>query len=163
MPLPTQMPRTRIFRPRLQAAAALVLAWLGMTTAHAQAYVNVTVGGQFAPGVYGQVAIGNNPPPPVIFAQPVVAGPQVYGAPVVYMHVPQDEYRDWGRHCGKYRVCGYPVQFVRVDVSNRWWENHNQYLREPEHYYHRDHERQDERHGHRGNGRNDYYRGDRQH
>ena len=52
------------------AAAALLLAAAG--TAYAQTYINATVGGELAPGVYGRVNIGNAPPPPLIYAEPVI-------------------------------------------------------------------------------------------
>jgi hypothetical protein len=128
--------------------------------ANAQAYVNVTVGGQFAPGVFGQIAIGNNPPPPVINAQPVIAGRVVYGAPVMYLHVPPEEYRDWARHCERYRACGHPVHFVRVEPNDRWWERHNQYLR-GEGYYRKPEYRHEDRRDHRRDDREDHRRSDR--
>ena len=52
------------------AAAGLLLAAAG--GAQAQAYVNATVGGELAPGVYGRINIGNAPPPPLIYAEPVI-------------------------------------------------------------------------------------------
>ena len=36
---------------------------------------NATISGQVVPGVYGQVAIGNGPPPPVVYAQPMIVQP----------------------------------------------------------------------------------------
>ncbi|MES2949159.1 MAG: hypothetical protein V4858_11530 [Pseudomonadota bacterium] len=107
----------------LLAAAAVTIAAVG--TAQAQTYANVTVGGAFAPGVFGQISIGNNPPPPLLNVQPMVVGRPVYGAAPMYLHVAQEEYRDWGRHCGRYRACGHPVHFVRVEQNNRWWDRHN--------------------------------------
>lgn len=123
------------------AAFALTLAVAG--PALAQSYANITVGGAFAPGVYGQISLGNNPPPPVWNPQPMIAGRPVYGAPVIYLHVPQQEYRDWGRYCGRYRACGRPVHFVRVDHHNRWWDHQQGYLREYNHDYRRAEERRD--------------------
>ncbi len=104
--------------------------------AQAQSYVNVTVGGAFAPGVYGEIAIGNNPPPPVINAAPAVVAQPVYGSPVLYLYLPETEYREWPRHCHRYNACGRPVYFIRVDGRDRWWERHNRHLR-GEDYYHR--------------------------
>jgi hypothetical protein len=133
---------------------------MGAGTVHAQPYVNVTVGGQFAPGVYGQIAIGNNQPPPVVYAQPVIVGQPVYGAPVVYMHVSPSEYRDWGRHCARYGACGYPVHFVQAESANRWWEHHNEHLRGENNYY-RQHEYTSNRHeNYRSNERHDYRHSD---
>jgi hypothetical protein len=110
-------------------------------TANAQSYANVTIGGQFAPGVYGQIALGNNPPPPVINVQPVIVGRPIHGAPVMYLHVPPEESRDWGRHCERYHACGRPVQFVRVEQDNRWWERHGEHLRGEDHYRKPEHNR----------------------
>jgi len=133
-------------KPRHHLRNALAVLALALSTAgaaHAQAYVNVTVGGAFAPGVYGQVSIGNNPPPPVLNVQPVVVGTPVYGAPVMYLHVAPEEYRDWGHYCGRYYACGRPVHFLRVEESNRWWEHHNEHLR-GEGYYRKLEERRED-------------------
>jgi hypothetical protein len=154
--LPSNFP-WKITRNAL-ATAALVLAAAG--AAQAQAYANVTVGGAFAPGVYGQVSLGNNPPPPVLNMQPVIVGAPVYGVPPMYLHVAPDEYRDWGRHCGRYRACGHPVYFVQVDERNRWWEHHGEHLRGESYYRtpiardygHRDN-RWEDRHDNRRDGR----------
>jgi hypothetical protein len=114
--------------------------------AQAQAYANITIGGAFAPGVYGQIAIGNNSLPPVLNVQPVVVGRPVYGAPVVYLYVAPNEYQDWSRHCARYGACGYPVHFVKVESQDPWWTHTNQHLRgegyyrKPEH--HRDSRKQ---------------------
>jgi len=102
--------------------------------AQAQAYINIDVGGAFVPGVYGQISIGNNVPPPVMDYQPTVVGQPIYGAAPIYLHVSIDEYRDWGRYCGRYRACNQPVYFIRVDQNNRWWERNNDYLRGPSYY-----------------------------
>ena len=116
----------------LLAAAVLTIGMAG--AAHAQAYANVTVGGAFAPGVYGQISIGNNAPPPVMNVQPVIVGAPVYGAAPMYLHVAPEEYREWGRYCGRYHACGHPVHFVRVEQSNPWWTQHSQYLRGQSYY-----------------------------
>ena len=51
--------------------------------AQAQVSINATITGEIVPGVYGQVVLGNRPPPPVVYAQPVVIEPAavVVGAP----------------------------------------------------------------------------------
>lgn len=117
---------------RLYLIAALTLA--ASHAALAQPYVNVTVGGAFAPGVYGQVVIGTNAPPPIVNVQPVLVGRPVYGVPVLYLYAPPEHQRDWPRFCARYQACGHPVQFVQVDPRNRWWEHHNQQLRGPGYY-----------------------------
>lgn len=115
--------------------AGALLALAVALPAAAQPYINVTVGGAFAPGVYGQIAVGNNPPPPVVNAVPVVVGPPVYGAGVMDVYVSDLEYRDWPRYCGYYGACGRPVYFVRAEPGNPWWVNRNEYLRGPGYYY----------------------------
>ena len=116
----------------LIAVAVLTVTLAG--AAHAQAYANVTVGGAFAPGVFGQIVIGNNPPPPVMNVLPVIIGTPIYGAAPVYLHVAPEEYREWGYYCGRYQACGRPVYFVRVEQSDPWWEHHGEYLRGPSYY-----------------------------
>jgi hypothetical protein len=146
-------------RFKILAALVLTLSFAGVV--RAQSYVNVTVGGAFAPGVFGQISLGNNPPPPVWNAQPVIYGHPVYGAPVRYLHVPQEEYRDWGRHCARYRACGHPVQFVRVEQNNRWWENHSEHLRGRGYYRQPEARPYGHRHDDRHDNRRDNRRGER--
>ncbi|MDT8990487.1 hypothetical protein RQP54_06365 [Curvibacter sp. APW13] len=107
--------------------AALSLGVFCTAAAHAQSYVNVSVGGVFSPGVYGQVTFGNAPPPPVYNPRPVVIAPVVVGAPVVYMHVPEKHRQRWSHYCDRYNACGYPVQFVQVNVGYRWWDGRGDY------------------------------------
>ena len=55
----------------------------------AQTYINATVGGQIAPGVYGRVDIGNSAPA-LLYPQPVVIAPPAVYVPrsPIYMYVP---------------------------------------------------------------------------
>ncbi len=99
----------------LAVAPALVLL---VPLANAQSVgVNATVTGQIVPGVYGQVVIGNGPPPPVVYAQPVIAqpAPVAVAAPVapIYLHVPPGHAKNWSKHCHEYHACNRPVYFVR--------------------------------------------------
>lgn len=132
----------------------LSLALVG--TAQAQGYANITVGGAFAPGVYGQISLGNNSAPPVWNAQPMIIGRPTYGAQVIYLHVPQEHTRDWRYYCSRYRACGHPVHFVRVEQNNRWWEHHYQHPLAPSYYY----QRVDDYGGHRHNEWRQGYRGE---
>ena len=80
-----------------------------------QPIINLSVGGEVAPGVYGQVQFGNAPPPPVVLAQPVIIErqpPNVVVQPI-YLHVPPDHQRNWARHCHEYHACNRPVYFVK--------------------------------------------------
>ena len=118
----TGHPATRATYRRWLATSAVALLMSAAGAAHAQ-YVNLTVGGEFSPGVFGQISIGNNPPPPVINDTPVVAGTVVVGAPVMYLHVPEEHRRDWKHNCARYNACGRPVRFVKVDEKNPWWKH----------------------------------------
>ena len=95
------------------AAAALLLAAAG--GAHAQNYVNATVGGELAPGVYGRINIGNAPPPPVLYAEPVIIQRPAVVVPrsPIYLYVPPGHAKNWGKHCARYNACSQPVYFVQ--------------------------------------------------
>ena len=79
--------------------------------------VSVNVG---QPGFYGQINIGNAPPPQVVYSQPVIIQqePQYAGGPI-YLHVPPGHEKHWSKHCAQYNACGRPVYFVRDD----WYNN----------------------------------------
>ena len=114
--------------------------------AHAQVSINATISGQVVPGVYGQVQLGNGPPPPVVYAQPVTVqpAPVVVGAPPVqpiYLHVPPGHAKDWARHCHEYHACNRPVYFVK----SREYEPG---YRPDHHDDHHDHGRRDDDHDH---------------
>ena len=54
-------------------ATAFVSLMLGSLAAQAGTpIINLMVGGEISPGVYGQVQFGNAPPPPVLYAQPMI-------------------------------------------------------------------------------------------
>lgn len=93
------------------ALASLVL---GISSAHAQ-YANVVIAGEVRPGVYGRVEIGNAPPPPLVYTQPVVVVRErhpVFYEPI-YVHVPPGHAKHWSKHCHKYGACNRPVYFVK--------------------------------------------------
>lgn len=126
--------------------------------AHAQGYVNATVGGQIAPGVYGRVDIGSGAPPVLLYPQPVVIAPPAVYVPraPIYMYVPPGHAKNWSKHCARYAACGQPVYFVKEPPRR---PSHYRGDRDPyeghryddrrEHW--RDHDRDDDRRG-RGNG-----------
>lgn len=80
--------------------------------------VSVSVG---QPGFYGQINLGNFPPPPVVYAQPVIVQPvpEYRGVAPLYLHVPPGHEKHWSKHCREYDACGRPVYFVRDD----WYNN----------------------------------------
>ena len=132
------------------AAAALLLA--AATGAQAQAYVNATVGGQMAPGVYGRIDIGNAPPPPLIYAEPMIIQRPAVMVPrsPIYLYVPPGHAKNWGKHCARYNACGQPVYFVKEPVRGPYYGGR------PGNGGHNDRHWDD---GHRGGGKHD--RGDR--
>jgi hypothetical protein len=110
---------------------------------------NATISGPVVPGVYGQVAIGNGPPPPVVYAQPVIAqpAPVVVGAPPpaiepLYLHVPPGHAKDWRKHCHEYHACNRPVYFVKsAEYEPGYRPDHHD-------HGHHDDDRDDHDHGH---------------
>ena len=77
--------------------------------------VGVTISGEITPGVYGRVDLSNRPPPPLLYATPVVIErppPHVVYQPV-YLHVPPGHAKNWSKHCREYNACGRPVYFVK--------------------------------------------------
>lgn len=138
----TPTPATR--RLRCGALAALLLAAAG--AAQAQAYVNATVGGQLAPGVYGRIDIGHAPPPPVLYAEPVIIHRPAVAVPrsPIYLYVPPGHAKNWGKHCARYNACSQPVYFVQEPPPRRG---------PPARGPGRDDHRGDD--GHRGGGKHD--------
>ena len=92
--------------------AAVALAGAGIGRA-GDLGINVIVSGQVAPGVYGQVQLGNASPPPVVYAQPMLIEAQAAPPPPVYLHVPPGHAKNWRKHCREYNACNRPVYFVR--------------------------------------------------
>jgi len=119
----------------------------------------VTINGPIVPGVYGHVVIGNAPPPPVVYARPMVIEAPPPGVIVrpIYLHVPPEYARHWREHCHEYHACNRPVYFVRSAEyepgfnMERWRREHLDHGRG-----HEDHEHFD--HGHHGDHDRDYDR-----
>lgn len=115
--------------------------------------IHVMLSGEVAPGVYGQVHIGNEPAPPLVYAQPMLIEPQAAPPPPVYLHVPPGHARNWRKHCREYNACNRPVYFVRSEEYNPAYEREhdserdrpeNERSRHGDEGHHRDHEH----HGH---------------
>jgi hypothetical protein len=82
---------------RLLHAALGVVCGAGIVYAPVQAQTALTLQwGQ--PGYFGPINLGNQP---------------------LYLRVPMNQARDWGRYCSLYQACNVPVQFVRDD----WYRN----------------------------------------
>jgi hypothetical protein len=78
-------------------------------------HVTATITGEIVPGVYGQVVLGARPPPPLVYAQPMIAVPvpQPVAIEPIYLHVPPGHAKHWRKHCHEYNACNRPVYFVR--------------------------------------------------
>ncbi len=129
----------------MKTVSAALFAMLALTSLSARAgtpIINLNVGGEISPGVYGQVQFGNAPPPEVINAQPMVVVPQQPGVVVqpLYLHVPPNHAKHWSRYCHRYNACNRPVYFVK---EGRYQPN-----------YHDHHDHHDE--GHRNDDRRDH-------
>lgn len=80
-----------------------------------EARVGATITGEVVPGVYGQVMLGNRPPPPLVYGQPMIAEPAPAAQQLepIYLHVPPEHAHHWHEHCREYGACNRPVYFVR--------------------------------------------------
>jgi hypothetical protein len=100
-----------------KSSAVLALALAGsvpLSAAASDVDVRVILSGQVAPGVYGRVDFGTAPPPPVLYAKPVViVPPPGPAAAPLYLHVPPGHAKNWKKHCHRYQACGRPVYFVK--------------------------------------------------
>ena len=104
------------------------------------------------PGVYGRIEFGSQPPPPVLYPQPVlIARPAVIvQQPPLYLYVPPGHAKNWGKHCHRYDACGRQVYFVQ----ERWV--HERYANEhPDWQERRGHGREQGREHGRGNKHDD--------
>jgi hypothetical protein len=105
------------FAQLLKLASAASLSLLAFTHSPAQA-TSPSVGVSVAinqPGFYGRINIGDQPPPTVIYPQPVIIQQTPMGMHQrpIYLRVPPGHSHNWARFCGRYRACGQPVYFVR--------------------------------------------------
>lgn len=98
--------------PQLFAAAVLAAA----VSLPASAQISVSIG---QPGFYGRIDIGGYPPPPLIYAEPIVVRPARVAYPPLYLRVPPGHAKKWHRYCDRYNACGRPVYFVQDD----WYRN----------------------------------------
>ncbi|MBA4709912.1 hypothetical protein [Aquitalea aquatica] len=76
--------------------------------------ISVNIG---EPGFYGQLDIGNYPPPPLLYPQPVIVSPVVVAQPPIYLRVPAEHARHWDRYCRRYQACDRRVYFVQ----DKWY------------------------------------------
>ena len=140
---------------RLVLPAALVLCAAAPLAVAQNVSISATISGEVVPGVYGRVELGARPPPPVVYAQPVVAVPVVVAQPVavepIYLHVPPGHAKHWREHCHEYHACNRPVYFVR---SAEYEPGYRPKHEEHGHHGHHDDDRDGDEHGH-GHGHHD--------
>ena len=118
----------RAIRSILLAAVACA----GLLAQAQEVRVGATITGEVVPGVYGQVMLGNRPPPPVVYGQPVIAEPAAAAQQLepIYLHVPPEHAHHWREHCREYGACNRPVYFVRsaeYEPGYRAHERHEQH------------------------------------
>jgi hypothetical protein len=118
--------------------------------------IGVVISGEVQPGVYGQVELGNRPPPPVVYERPRVirVDPRHHYDPV-YLHVPPGHARNWGKFCGRYNACNRPVYFVKsAEYEPNYHRDHDHGRDEGRHddRGHDDHDRDDHDHDHGKHG-----------
>ena len=101
------------------AAAAAAPSWAAVDVG-----VGITIR---QPGVYGRIELGSQPPPPVLFPQPVViARPAVVVAqPPMYLYVPPGHAKHWDKHCYRYNACARQVYFVQEQWVQELYEEHH--------------------------------------
>ena len=152
--------KTRIGYGVMAGFLALSVLWGGAVQA-ATPYANATLEGALAPGVYGRIEIGNAPPPPLVYVQPVlIQRPPVYvQQPPLYLHVPPGHAKKWAKHCAKYNACNRPVYFVKVQGDDPYERRRNY-----EHDRDRDHQKEHgKRKGYGTDHDNDHKRRDKDH
>lgn len=117
-----------IFKPLMVASLVALAALWGGAAQAAAPYVSATVEGALAPGVYGRVDIGTAPPPPLVYAQPLIIyrSPAMVQQQPLYLHVPPGQAKKWAKHCAKYNACSRPVYFVNVRGDDDYeWRKEN--------------------------------------
>ena len=106
------------------------------------------------PGFYGQLDIGDYPPPQLIYRQPILVERVVIERAPIYLRVPPGHAKNWRKHCREYNACGERVYFVQ----NNWYQR--EYVPRYREY------QRDRRYNRRDDYRDHYrddYRGDDKH
>ena len=147
---------------RLISVLAVLLAGAGICRA-GDLNIHVMLSGEVAPGVYGQVQIGGERPPPLVYAQPMLIVPQRDPPPPVYLHVPPGHAKNWRKHCHEYNACNRPVYFVRSQeyepgyVADHGHDHDHDRDHDHGHGHDHEHDRSDhgDDHGHEDRDRHD--------
>lgn len=110
--------------PFIASIFSVLLAGSGVCAA-GDLSLHVMLSGEVAPGVYGQVQFGNEPRPPIVYAQPMVIEPQPVQLAPIYLHVPPGHAKNWRKHCHEYNACNRPVYFVRSAEYEPDYQRHH--------------------------------------
>jgi hypothetical protein len=134
---------------RILIAAAFAVTTISTPVLAADVGVSVSIG---QPGFYGQLDIGNFPPPQVIYRHPVVVERGVPdNRPPVYLRVPPGHAKHWSKHCREYNACGERVFFVQ----DRWYNREYVPRYQKQHRDRRDNGRDEHRNDRRGKNKNE--------
>ncbi len=71
------------------------------------------------PGFYGQIDIGDYPPPRLLYAEPVIVEHVVVVEQPIYLRVQPDHVKHWETYCSEYQACGRQVYFI----EDSWYED----------------------------------------
>jgi hypothetical protein len=124
---------------RILIAAAFAVTAISTPVLAADVGVSVSIG---QPGFYGQLDIGNLPPPQVIYRHPKVVERGVPdNRPPVYLRVPPGHAKHWSKHCREYNACGQRVFFVQ----DRWYNREYVPRYQKQHHDRRDNARDEHR------------------
>jgi len=118
--------------------------------------VSISVG---QPGFYGQINLGPNLVPQLLYPQPVIimAPPPTAVLTPVYLHVPPGHAKRWKKHCHKYNACGRRVYFVKDDWYNNTYVPYYRDHRDEYRDNRRRHDHDDDHgHGHKNRGNHDH-------
>jgi len=126
---------------RFLLAAALSAAFsISIPALAADVGLSLSIG---EPGFFGRLDVGNFPPPPVLYRQPIMVERGAMNRPPVYLRVPPGHAKHWRKHCHEYNACNEQVYFVQDNWYNREYAPR----------YRKQHG--DSRDEHRGDSRND--------
>ena len=100
----------------MQKLGMLLAAGLLAGSASAAVGVSINVG---QPGFYGQINLGDAPPPRLVYSQPVYVERQTVEVEPIYLRVPMAHRSHWRENCYRYNACGRPVYFVQ----DRWYND----------------------------------------
>jgi hypothetical protein len=81
-------------------------------------------------GYYGQLNVGNPPPPQLVFPAPITIVQRLWmgWAQPICLRVPPHQTTNWGRHCTLYNACNKPVYFVREEWYQRAYAPQRAYV-----------------------------------